>query len=882
MVLDWTLWAKVIAANVSIWLIAWQLPAARRARRDRNEKPQTKFRTPVDNSDRPFRHLEVSEHGTYWSPDGPLHPYYQLVQGIKDQASEQTEGGQKWHPEMPPCLSETPCVWVDSKAALKSLAAELQSCTRFAIDTEHHAHRSYLGITCLIQISTGPCIHLVDALRLHDDLGILRGVFADPKICKVVHGGHNDSLWLQRDFHIYLVNVFDTEKACQVLGKKKRNLAHLLETYCGMSSDKSLQLADWRQRPLTPELETYAKMDVHYLLFLSDILIQELLKQDAEARKGLKVSGDAPPSCYASAIVKSCNMTLSMYTKVSNRGAASAAAAMLIRKAKIQQGIRQHEDKLTGNQGAAGHGEGTRVCGTWRGDAIDEEGQMNLIFHLCLWRDKAARDEDESVEYILPGPILLEIARTCPPTPADLISTAKAYCICQESGTGCGKTGPLHWQPCHRFVNDAARICQLFKEAAANDLEWEEGPFHLGVGNAAPRNKKQRSQGETDSARQRMVEVFCAKRQVYSNCIMLAMDDELLCYSDRRRLEWYVSKGLADKVADEPYTIKLRFQHSTADDENFGAHQFYVRGRLNRCVVCGEDNHYLRYRIVPTCYRKHFPDAHKSHRSHDIVLLCVDCHHKAQIVTDKVKKMIASEYGIPLNAPRMLPGSSAQCSGCAGQVTEGHNASARRVRAAALALLKYKTSLPVERTRELEAVVHTHLGRSPEGQTGLHPGDLDLALKSSMSKKELGKLHKKEGIRLHEETSAYESSAGGTTTENGRSGQEAYDRMEETTPPIMDPPPTVEPSGGVEVGHLWHGKQVVDMALSRNGEDGINELVRRFRESFVEALKPKYLPEFWSTVHYAPREFGKHSIYAGSGTVQDRNAAPNQPGRPRI
>jgi hypothetical protein len=31
----------------------------------------------------------------------------------------------------------------------------------------------------------------------------------------VVHGGGSDVLWLQRDFGLFLVNVFDTEKACQ-------------------------------------------------------------------------------------------------------------------------------------------------------------------------------------------------------------------------------------------------------------------------------------------------------------------------------------------------------------------------------------------------------------------------------------------------------------------------------------------------------------------------------------------------------------------------------------------------------------------------------------------------------------------------------------------
>jgi ribonuclease D len=33
---------------------------------------------------------------------------------------------------------------------------------------------------------------------------------------KVLHGGANDVLWLQRDAHLYLVNVFDTEKAALV------------------------------------------------------------------------------------------------------------------------------------------------------------------------------------------------------------------------------------------------------------------------------------------------------------------------------------------------------------------------------------------------------------------------------------------------------------------------------------------------------------------------------------------------------------------------------------------------------------------------------------------------------------------------------------------
>jgi hypothetical protein len=38
-----------------------------------------------------------------------------------------------------------------------------------------------------------------------------------------------------------------------------------------------------------------------------------------------------------------------------------------------------------------------------------------------------------------------------------------------------------------------------------------------------------------------------------------------------------------------------------------------------------------RYRVVPACYRRCFPAHLKSHRSHDIVLLCIDCHQVMQL-----------------------------------------------------------------------------------------------------------------------------------------------------------------------------------------------------------------------------------------------------------
>lgn len=68
-------------------------------------------------------------------------------------------------------------------------------------------------------------------------------------------------------------------------------------------------------------------------------------------------------------------------------------------------------------------------------------------------------------------------------------------------------------------------------------------------------------------------------------------------------------------------------------------------------------------RVVPDCYRKNFPVQLKSHRSHDIVLLCIDCHDVAHTAAERLKRSIASTYNVPVqprhSAPDERPGDDA-------------------------------------------------------------------------------------------------------------------------------------------------------------------------------------------------------------------------------
>lgn len=56
--------------------------------------------------------------------------------------------------------------------------------------------------------------------------------------------------------------------------------------------------------------------------------------------------------------------------------------------------------------------------------------------------------------------------------------------------------------------------------------------------------------------------------------------------------------------------------------------------------------------------------------------------------------------------------------------------------------------------------------------------------------------------------------------------------------------------------------QVVAAAMARGGEDELHRLVQRFRQIFVVACKPKFLPPNWAVDAVDTRQFGEYSVYA--------------------
>jgi len=53
--------------------------------------------------------------------------------------------------------------------------------------SQHHSYRTFLGLTCLMQISTREQDYIIDTLELRGELYLLNEVFTDPAIVKVTN-----------------------------------------------------------------------------------------------------------------------------------------------------------------------------------------------------------------------------------------------------------------------------------------------------------------------------------------------------------------------------------------------------------------------------------------------------------------------------------------------------------------------------------------------------------------------------------------------------------------------------------------------------------------------------------------------------------------------
>ncbi|KAK9698315.1 hypothetical protein RND81_08G095500 [Saponaria officinalis] len=190
-----------------------------------------------------------------------------------------------------------------------------------------------------------------------------------------MHGADRDIAWLQRDFGIYVCNLFDTGQASRVLQLERNSLEYLLQHFCGVAANKEYQNADWRLRPIPREMLRYAREDTHYLLYIYDLMRIRLVSEctDPENSNALLLE----------VYKRSYDLCMQLYEK-----------ELLTDTSYLY---------IYGVQGANLNAK-----------------QLSVVAGLYAWRDGVAREEDESTGYVLPNKLLLEIAKQMPLTTSNL------------------------------------------------------------------------------------------------------------------------------------------------------------------------------------------------------------------------------------------------------------------------------------------------------------------------------------------------------------------------------------------------------------------------------------------------------------------------------
>ncbi|KAJ2441872.1 exosome nuclease subunit [Coemansia sp. RSA 2424] len=288
----------------------------------------------------------------------------------------------------------TPFAFVDSPAALTAMLAHLAGASEIAVDLEHHNFRSFQGFTCLIQVSSRTQDFVIDALALRDSLHQLNAVTADPQIVKVFHGAESDIVWLQRDFGVYVVGLFDTYHASHVLNMEHHSLAHLLHVFCDYDADKKYQLADWRIRPVPAEMMRYARADTHFLLHIFDRMRNDLVERGARLVGEDVATPGAPHFGKLAGGIDRVQSALQPMQTVLHRSAQTALTLY----------VKDSYDAETG----AGAGGWASLLRKWRQPLNSQQFAVLRAIH--AWRDACAREEDESTRYVLPNHMLFALA----------------------------------------------------------------------------------------------------------------------------------------------------------------------------------------------------------------------------------------------------------------------------------------------------------------------------------------------------------------------------------------------------------------------------------------------------------------------------------------
>jgi exosome complex exonuclease RRP6 len=173
--------------------------------------------------------------------------------------------------------------------------------------------------------------------------------------------------------------------------------------YCDFTPDKRYQLADWRIRfvglaafsffcrsticrPLPEEMLLYARSDTHFLLYIYDNLRNALLDRALS-----RAQTPQPQSTSAAQLVSDSNQSDASHALMKEVLARSEVTA-----------LRTYEKEHYDAEGGSGKAGWELLVKKWNRESLLADGVQRRVFlNVHAWRDRVAREDDESTRFVL-------------------------------------------------------------------------------------------------------------------------------------------------------------------------------------------------------------------------------------------------------------------------------------------------------------------------------------------------------------------------------------------------------------------------------------------------------------------------------------------------
>ena len=675
---------------------------------------------------------------------------------------------------------------------------DLKNSKQIGVDTEHFQNNTYKGILCLIQfyIPKYPFAIIIDLIELLKEEKIedknkiyyeLKNIFENKKIEKIFHSCYNDLRWISEAINTSIKNIFDTQYMDNYIESKRKNrqvsqnknLNNLLKKYLNMKiseeEKKKLQRSDWFSRPLSEEQLIYAANDALYLIELRQKMYQ-IINNDKEFNK---IKREFNFDMNNKLISRKNKKEEDFKDIAGNYIDENMTVLMENEYIKLAKDIFFDLLKKTDDFASKNNFNREKIL------------SLNSIFHIC---NKLPKNKEKILK-------IINQQQNMSINYDDLINESKDNCSNEENNLN---------KETKKFYLD------IIDYILSKGKEIEESLSKQNIESTKSKNIIEGKKLELlrnlkkEVSKKSVVNNSICKGPIYDSCKMLAPDGQQLCFCDFKKMSWYLERNLAKLISNDPPVFKLIFEPNARGcvDENLKSSNFYIESRTNCCVICGKTENYLRFHVIPILYRSCFPENLKSHKSHDVVLLCLSCHERARKVYEQKKEEISKRYNVPLNV-----------------MSDGKNNFLKLMQ-----FIKKCKVIKKNKNKNLPEIAETKLKKNLKET-------FDILMENSQEFKNFVEKNK---IICNKE-----------------------DDIDDNFLNIFCDKFIVDDKNIPEGKKNLHGKLVIEKVKD------LKEFIMEWRQFFLDSFQPKFLPKEWSVKHEIVRTFGEYSNFRNEKNFVD-------------